>query len=663
MKLSSICLIALLCLAAYCMVNITPGSGQEEELDLTYAELDEPYYSKNVALASAGATAVASSTYNNPPYIHPPEAAINGERAGSDWFGTTGGWGDSTWRTYPDWIEVRFNGSKTISAIDVFTMQDDLQHPIQPTLDTRFSLYGITDFQVSYWNGASWMPLGSRTSNRNVWTQFKFSPVTTTAIRLVVTNALGDWTRVTEVEAWGNDASMVSAFEPSASATPTPPKCEKKEKPDPCGMLENLAWTFNGSVGPIPHPNWQTRLDWDFNKHRIGSSENWGPVAHALALWRPQSEFTVPAGMTRAGWWHTFFNCQNREADDTTDLPQVNETQRCPGTLAAMGLEFYRRHELFSNNYDGDVLAAVVSVRHWAIKNGHSDLALKATLFLRHTWVLYALGAGKAEALREINRDTPNGKNCQRGGNGTWFWGPYVALAGMRSTPAHSCQDQRSFIFARALGWRKAQPWKEMKGFHDVLDFIERDQPQLSSNPFRFENAYGFESDHIGLVNEHILNGTRADLLTNFIARVRTSVPYHILGYEVRDAAGNKHQARLTLMEESLNGNTVATYAVKYEFNPDSARHKTVQYLFPFISRTGGACGDQPWRLKPIPHGMAFFSGNEVIAKGLAPGEFNNCHNAGGSSTNPIVDQMVVPPGNLIYHVVLGRDLPPRRVF
>ncbi|HET8677327.1 MAG TPA: hypothetical protein VFO63_16135 [Blastocatellia bacterium] len=68
MKLSSICLIALLCLAAYCMVNITPGSGQEGELDLTYAELDEPYYSKNVALASAGATAVASSTYNNSLY-------------------------------------------------------------------------------------------------------------------------------------------------------------------------------------------------------------------------------------------------------------------------------------------------------------------------------------------------------------------------------------------------------------------------------------------------------------------------------------------------------------------------------------------------------------------------------------------------------------------
>ena len=159
------------------------------------------------------------------------------------------------------------------------------------------------------------------------------------------------------------------------------------------------------------------------------------------------------------------------------------------------------------------------------------------------------------------------------------------------------------------------------------------------------------------MVNEHILNGTKAELLTNFLVRVRTSVPYHLLGYEVIDGTGNKHQARLTLMEENRNGNTVATYSVKYE-----AHNKTIQYLFPFISRTGGACGQKPWRLKPIPRGEAFFSGNEVIAKSLAPGEFNNCHNAGGN-TNPIVDRMFVPAGNLIYHIELGRDFAPRRVF
>ena len=471
MKLRFMCLIALLCVATYCMVFVTPGSsGQGEEEDLSYAEFDEPYYTRNVALASEGATAVASSTYNNSPFMHPPSAAINGETAGTNWFGTTGGWGDSTWRTYPDWIEVRFNGSKTISAIDVFTMQDDLNNPVQPTLDLKFSLYGITDFQVSYWNGTSWAPLGSKAGNRNVWTQFKFSPVTTTAIRLVVTNALGDWTRVTEVEAWGTDPVMLSVTAPLASPTPTPhPPCQKKNPPDPCGMLEDLAWHFNGSVGPIPQPGWSLRLDWDFSRYANGSSENWGPVAHALALWRPESESNPPPGMNRAGWWHTFFNCQNREADDTTDLPEVNESQRCPGTLSATGFEFYRRHELFSNNYDGELLAAVVSVRHWAIKHGQPDLARKATLFLRHTWALYALGAGKAEAARQINRDVPAGENCQQGANGPWFGGPYVALAGMRSTPGHTCGDHRSFIFARALGWQKAKKWKELEGFHKVL--------------------------------------------------------------------------------------------------------------------------------------------------------------------------------------------------
>ena len=63
---------------------------------------------------------------------------------------------DGTYPTFPDWIEVDFNGSKTISEIDVVTQQDNTQNPVEPTLSQTFSLYGITAFDVQYWNGSAW---------------------------------------------------------------------------------------------------------------------------------------------------------------------------------------------------------------------------------------------------------------------------------------------------------------------------------------------------------------------------------------------------------------------------------------------------------------------------------------------------------------------------
>jgi hypothetical protein len=68
-----------------------------------------------------------------------------------------------------------------------------------------FSLYGLVDFQLQYWDGAQWVnvPGGTVSGNNLVWRQFTFGPVTTTAIRINVTNALNTWSRIAEIEAWG----------------------------------------------------------------------------------------------------------------------------------------------------------------------------------------------------------------------------------------------------------------------------------------------------------------------------------------------------------------------------------------------------------------------------------------------------------------------------
>jgi hypothetical protein len=154
----------------------------------------------NVALASNGGTALASSQLNS----DYPVAAINdGERAGVNWT-HGGGWADGTVNQWPDWVEIDFNAAKTLGAVSVYTVQDNYTSPVQPTDTTTFSQYGITDFNVQGWNGSQWVTLGSVSGNNLVKRTLSFTPFTTTKIRVNVTGGMYYVSRITEVEAWGN---------------------------------------------------------------------------------------------------------------------------------------------------------------------------------------------------------------------------------------------------------------------------------------------------------------------------------------------------------------------------------------------------------------------------------------------------------------------------
>ena len=104
----------------------------------------------------------------------------------------------------PDWLQVDFAGARTISEIDVFSMQDNYTAPAEPTLGMPFTLYGLTDFQVQSWDGTQWVtvPGGSLTGNTQVWRQVLFAPLTTTRIRVNVTGAAMNFSRIVEIEAY-----------------------------------------------------------------------------------------------------------------------------------------------------------------------------------------------------------------------------------------------------------------------------------------------------------------------------------------------------------------------------------------------------------------------------------------------------------------------------
>ena len=154
----------------------------------------------NVALQANGGVAIASSTYS----ANFPVASINnGDRKGLNW-GAGGGWNDATNTVYPDWVQITFNSQKTIDEIDVFTLQDAYTAPIDPTPALAFTRYGVTAFDVQYWNGTAWVTTsgGSITGNNLVWRKISFPAVTTDRIRVQVNASLSNWSRIIEIEAY-----------------------------------------------------------------------------------------------------------------------------------------------------------------------------------------------------------------------------------------------------------------------------------------------------------------------------------------------------------------------------------------------------------------------------------------------------------------------------
>ncbi len=154
----------------------------------------------NVALASAGATASASSTYNAG---YSPSYVINGERRGYPW-GAGGGWNDATVNSLPDWVQVNFSGQKTIDRVSVYSVQNNFSAPSEPTPSMTFSSFGLTAFYVEYWTGSAWaqIPGASVSGNNLVIRTFTFAPVTTDKIRVTVTAAADGFSRITEIEAF-----------------------------------------------------------------------------------------------------------------------------------------------------------------------------------------------------------------------------------------------------------------------------------------------------------------------------------------------------------------------------------------------------------------------------------------------------------------------------
>lgn len=172
---------------------------------LTVQVIDKVTAQINVALASNGGVASASSQVNA---NFPVASIINGDRRGLNWGagggGQGGGWNDGTLNAWPDWVQVVFAGPRTIDHVVVYTLQDAYNAPVEPTDTMTFAQYGVTAFNVQVWNGTAWVTVGTVTGNNLVKRTVSFSSVSTDRIRINATAGLGGYSRIVEVEAWGN---------------------------------------------------------------------------------------------------------------------------------------------------------------------------------------------------------------------------------------------------------------------------------------------------------------------------------------------------------------------------------------------------------------------------------------------------------------------------
>ena len=158
----------------------------------------------NVAAEENGGVATASSTHASSGFH--AKAAINGDRLGISWSSDPvvgSGW-HSVDTTLPSWLQIDFKGEQPITEVDIFSVQDGYQAPVDPTPTMVFTLYGLIAFQVQYWTGSAWedVPGGKIIDNNLVWRKITFPAINSSKIRVQVNATKDLYSRIIEVEAW-----------------------------------------------------------------------------------------------------------------------------------------------------------------------------------------------------------------------------------------------------------------------------------------------------------------------------------------------------------------------------------------------------------------------------------------------------------------------------
>ena len=234
-----------------CAVTMT------SDRSVTMAYVTPTQVRSNVALQANGGVATASAVYSA---NYPVSAVNNGDRTGAVW-GSGGGWYNGRQNSFPEWVQVTFNGEKTINEVDLFSIQDAWAAPAVPTASMLFTKYGVTAFNVQYSpdGGVTWvtLPNGSIVTNNLVWRTITFPAVTTDRVRVQITATSDGYSRLAEIEAYTSVGTPVNI---SPTVTLTAPVTGASYTAPSIIPLTATAADSDGTVNKVEFYNGATLL-------------------------------------------------------------------------------------------------------------------------------------------------------------------------------------------------------------------------------------------------------------------------------------------------------------------------------------------------------------------------------------------------------------------
>lgn len=148
----------------------------------------------NVASAALGGVATASSELDA---SNVASFANNGERSGA-----SGIWMSAS--TTQQWLQIDFGATRIIDEVDIFCAQDDT--PVTPTQEMTFGRSGMLGFDIQFWSddSSSWLTILRVRGNFRVWRRLILPVlITTRKIRLLSQGSPDGFSRIAEIEAWG----------------------------------------------------------------------------------------------------------------------------------------------------------------------------------------------------------------------------------------------------------------------------------------------------------------------------------------------------------------------------------------------------------------------------------------------------------------------------
>lgn len=300
-------------------------------------------------------------------------------------------------------------------------------------------------------------------------------------------------------------------------------------KGDYCDWVPNIGPNFPYSVG----------LDGKFKG--TGGSYNLPVIAAATAFVKKPISTSGTKTWDMNKWW--------------TDYLQ--------GELGDRGaVWYYGGQELGSYNYQTYNIASVLAVHFHAHQVGNTKIRDLARRWLRATFALHALAAAPGPMA------TRHAKGQQRPA-GTAYDGPYIAMAGMRSSWIPWNWSSRSILFSQAIG-RVTNRVDEDPAQKKIREWVE---PRWTGPN---GNVYGLTASEQGELWTSVVQGTcPTNVVGRFLgAGLRTQVPYHIVAWP---------GVKVTLMERNThNVKTPPTYGVAYFTSPRLAGGQEAHFLYPW---------------------------------------------------------------------------------